>query len=1303
MGGVRRGRGHPAGSAPWVWVALRVVLASLVRLPLVSSVWCGGPARGDGVERLMQVHVVMHSHTDPGWKLTAEEEQNEAGLILEGVLAALEVRNAPSQSSFAAHRTFTGPGEVYFLEAALRDYPDFAPRIAALSSRGALDLVGGAWVQQDEASSTLAETLLNVRLGRAELSRLLGQFDAKLPVRTAYQIDSFGHSELLRDVLIASGEYTGIVLNRVGGDAKRGLKRAKGLDFWWTMDEEGPGTHGQLQATVLFDHYTPPRGMEPVVTNPVPGGSEDAQLVGRVSRALAAAARSRARVLNNGGHVLVVVGDDFRMQGEDALSAYALMDAVLERLARDPAAADLCVGYSTVSAYFQGVAAHDGGLVRHSGGFMPYAEDMFNVWTGFYAGRPRVKQLRREAQASLHAAMSLNALALLSGGIGSEVGDENSSSGCKGHWISAAARPAATASHHDGITGTCSSLVADDFAALLVTSTSISRACAETSVGLGLQEVLPTSVLSALLDDPPPTYEAQRSYGPRPISERKMEQVPRLSMESQGRALTRLVLHRNFERSRGTPSWSAEFVAFNPLLQDNHDLVCRDIDMQSPEGYKRPEGDALRVRMEFTREPGRRVEAQVVTYRTVDEIPRSSLHGHVAGGSTYFREQLCFRPGLAPLEAATLRVTVSVGSAEDMKFTSIFRPVGPGQAVTLSPGVEVRARPLGGWQAGYALDCYSLESTFHPRLLWSVGIHIRSYNSAKTVITGSGLYLFRTAWLPLLRLTILVSLPASMLGAYAGRLLAMQRGFRRGMRGKDMALASRYGPAWMRLLAGLLRGAPSLLRRTLSPLSSTRHKVPKLCAAGLVLGFILARAVPYLPKAAMQGRFSLPMDTCASPCKSLDLFVAAVAALISGLISAATADGSAGASSAPGLPQYQVERRADAATSGAPLVSVLWHAFLLNMGLVAGSQWALLARPALLSVPMRPPPKFELDYADGPLFAVLRLQAGPVTHHVRMDKSPSAGTSPAYALSSDTSVSSLAVDTEFALWLSSPGASTQRLLLSDGNAFREVPYVASAHLERNAHPLVDCAALGRLGVVSGHAVAVSAPRRGTLELRLARSLSMDDEKGLDEVGAGIDSSRPLQHASVSIFPALIEGGKADVSQQPEVVLSAAASELLNPTRVYASTTGQGMQAALAKDGAWWDPTRGTGVRFQRDSVPEHLEVTVVEPAGPDVLRLTVRNRSPSTPLRLLLADAIASDSGRRLLGWARDPLLLDALDHGGLPRKPTEVRGLNDASTAPAILQPLQIEALRLVFAPSSSPGAVQQPQRAGAPGPLHT
>ena len=415
------------------------------------------------------------------------------------------------------------------------------------------------------------------------------------------------------------------------------------------------------------------------------------------------------------------------------------------------------------------------------------------------------------------------------------------------------------------------------------------------------------------------------------------------------------------------------------------------------------------------------------------------------------------------------------------------------------------------------------------------------------------------------------------------------------------------------------------------------------------------------------------MDACASPCASLDPWVAAAAALFSGVLAAATAP--AGAVSAPhGLPTLQREKQAAAFAAASPVGAMLWSAFLLNAGAVAGSQWALLARPDLLSVPMRSA-SATLDLADGPLFAILRLTAGPVTHHVRLDKALDAA-SPSFALATDTSISRLDADTEFALWLSGSASASQRLLLSDGNSFRHVPFAGASHLERNAHPLVDCVALGGLGVAIGHAAAVAAPLPGTMELRLARSLAMDDEKGLAEVGAALDSLRPLQHAAISIFPALDvvpprTGATTEAGDAPEVVLAASASGLLNPVRVYAANAFAAERASFAAQ-----------VRFARDAVPAHLEVTVVEPAGPDSLRLTLRNRSPTEPLDLAPSALFARSSLRALVGWAPETLLrddaLDDLAPGLVPRD-----RLRDPASDPVHLRPHQLRAVRLVLASS--------------------
>ena len=194
---------------------------------------------------------------------------------------------------------------------------------------------------------------------------------------------------------------------------------------------------------------------------------------GHASAVLEAEARASFEGLRRGAvRSMMLVGDDFRFQ--DAGSTFGAWEDLLGRVGgvgtMVPSGTGRRAGsprrlkksafrfiWSTPSEYFALSAADRGDadtLPKRQGSFLPYADNWpvsENTWVGSYVHR---RELKRWVMASATAALDAGSLAALA-----NVATKKATAAK----ISEAARAAYLGLHHDAITGTCTTPVADDF------------------------------------------------------------------------------------------------------------------------------------------------------------------------------------------------------------------------------------------------------------------------------------------------------------------------------------------------------------------------------------------------------------------------------------------------------------------------------------------------------------------------------------------------------------------------------------------------------------------------------------------------------------------------------------------------------------------------------------------------------------------------------------------------------------------------------------------------------------------------
>jgi len=383
----------------------------------------------------LTVHVVPHSHNDPGWIKTYHTYYStQTKHILDTVVAAL---------TEDPRRTFIWAEISYFSlwwDDASQQQKEQAKKLVAEKR---LDFVTGGWVMNDEASVTARATRWHLQEGREWLQNTFG-----VTPQYSWAIDPFGHSAGQAQVLKELG-YKGMLIQRVHYAVKKQLAQKQQLEFRW-----------QTPAGEIFTHMMPFYSYDgPHTCGPDPsvccqfdfarisgyGGCPwhkpsvpitDSNVAERSKLWLDQVYKKA--MLYRGKHVLVPVGDDFRYQTMDeAHKQFTNYQKMFDWIKVN--VPSVSISFSTLSRYFDAVVQTQ--VPKLQGSFFPYSDRVQDYWTGYFNSRIFYKGYDRLLE-SLIAAVETK---------------------CPTVDIHLQKRALGIFQHHDGITGTAKSHVVQDY------------------------------------------------------------------------------------------------------------------------------------------------------------------------------------------------------------------------------------------------------------------------------------------------------------------------------------------------------------------------------------------------------------------------------------------------------------------------------------------------------------------------------------------------------------------------------------------------------------------------------------------------------------------------------------------------------------------------------------------------------------------------------------------------------------------------------------------------------------------------
>ncbi|KAI4469630.1 alpha-mannosidase [Holotrichia oblita] len=232
---------------------------------------CGYESCHPVKEGYINVHIVPHTHDDVGWLKTVDQyyygeysDIQNAGVqyILDSVIDSLE--NDPN-------RRFIYVETAFLWKWWMAQHDSIKHKVQRLVRSGQLEIIGGAWSMNDEATTHYQSIVDQFTWGLRRLNDTFGECGRP---KIGWQIDPFGHSREMASIFSQLG-FDGILLGRIDYQDKAERFETKTPEFMW-QSSDNLGEKSKIFTGVMYNTYSPPPGFcfdilcldEPIVDNP---------------------------------------------------------------------------------------------------------------------------------------------------------------------------------------------------------------------------------------------------------------------------------------------------------------------------------------------------------------------------------------------------------------------------------------------------------------------------------------------------------------------------------------------------------------------------------------------------------------------------------------------------------------------------------------------------------------------------------------------------------------------------------------------------------------------------------------------------------------------------------------------------------------------------------------------------------------------------------------------------------------------------------------------------------------------------
>eukprot|EP00331_Platyophrya_macrostoma_P022192 CAMPEP_0176445692 /NCGR_PEP_ID=MMETSP0127-20121128/23863_1 /TAXON_ID=938130 /ORGANISM="Platyophrya macrostoma, Strain WH" /LENGTH=983 /DNA_ID=CAMNT_0017831547 /DNA_START=80 /DNA_END=3031 /DNA_ORIENTATION=+ len=340
----------------------------------------------------LTVHVVAHTHCDPGWLKTVDEyyfgRNNSiqwAGVqyILDAVVDELDLY---------PDRRFMYVEMAFFSRWWREQDQNTKDMVQAMVADRRLEFIGGGWVMHDEATPYYEDKLDNMAVGH---QFLLEEFNYTPSI--GWQIDPFGHSSTTANFFAKTG-FDGMWFARVDSQDKLKRLTEKSMEMIW-QPTTSQGEESRIFAAVNYAHYSAPDGFcfdiiqcgdEPIADDPDLEGYNVEAKVQQITNYF------RSMSANyQGDHLLHTWGDDFNFQA--AAAYFKNLDKLIKATNARFDQYGVNMIFSTPTTYLQAINEQNLTYPIKSDDFFPYRDNPNGFWTGYFTSRVSQKGYTRDS------------------------------------------------------------------------------------------------------------------------------------------------------------------------------------------------------------------------------------------------------------------------------------------------------------------------------------------------------------------------------------------------------------------------------------------------------------------------------------------------------------------------------------------------------------------------------------------------------------------------------------------------------------------------------------------------------------------------------------------------------------------------------------------------------------------------------------------------------------------------------------------------------------------------------------------
>ena len=423
-------------------------------------------------DRVLNVHVVPHTHDDVGWLKTVEQYFN-------GWNHSIDTRgNVRSILSTTIHallendaRTFVIV-EMKFFKMWWEEQSDAVKdSVRYLVASKQLSFVNGGHCMHDEASTHYISMIDQTTLGHEFLLRELGFVPT-----IGWQLDPFGHSATQASLLTARAGFDALYFGRIDYQdmqLRHLTKECEGLwnatsnmddaTVFWGLTGSYEGNYGPPQG-FWFDVLTPDN--EPLV------GANESRQIERIHTFLEDLKIQGDRT--KGNHIMLTMGSDFHfMEAHYNFQNYDLLVSLImahQQWGNLDIPAIFGPQYDRVNLFYSSPEYYTEQKHRQStpstgslskpiewsikmDDFFPYSDCPHCFWTGYFTSRAAFKRFERAASSFLMAARQIE----------SKIAPMHSNQTITTDQLFALEDALGVVQHHDAVSGTAKQHVADDY------------------------------------------------------------------------------------------------------------------------------------------------------------------------------------------------------------------------------------------------------------------------------------------------------------------------------------------------------------------------------------------------------------------------------------------------------------------------------------------------------------------------------------------------------------------------------------------------------------------------------------------------------------------------------------------------------------------------------------------------------------------------------------------------------------------------------------------------------------------------